>query len=90
MEISATSQNTHEPRDKSEKSTIQKLINTTDKIIVLRKNNNVPLGTPDTLRPRVMGVTKNNTRAVHLEIQRSVHLFSMIKFPIKMERVISG
>ena len=58
--------------------------------MVFRKNTNVPRTTPDTLSPRVIGVTKKSSSAVNFDIQRSVPLFSTIQFPIKTERVISG
>jgi hypothetical protein len=86
----ATSPNIHEPFDRSENKTIPKQIKKAESIIIFRKNQNVPLITPDTLSPRVMGVTKKSIRAVNFDTQRSVPLFSTIQFPIKTERVISG
>jgi hypothetical protein len=85
-----TSQNIPLPLESSEKRTVPKQIKTAESIIVLRKNQKVPRTTHDTLRPRVIGVTKKRRSAINFDIHRRVPLFSTIQFPIKSERVISG
>jgi hypothetical protein len=86
----ATSLNAHEFVERRDKSTAQKQIKNTERTTVFRKNQKVPLTTPETLSQRVIGVTKKSKRAKNLDNQRSVHLFSTNQFPINPVRVNSG
>jgi hypothetical protein len=85
-----TSPNIHGPFDRREKSTIPKQIKTAERSIVFRKNHTVPLTTQETLSQRVIGVTKNKSRAINFDTQRRIPLFSTNQSPKKTLRVSSG
>jgi hypothetical protein len=85
-----TSPNSHTLGERREKSTAQKTINTAERMIVFRKNQNVPLTTPDTFSQRVIGVTKKSNRVKNLATQSSVPLFSTTQFPKNTVRVVSA
>lgn len=85
-----TSPNIPDPFDKREKSTIPKQIKNAESIIVFKKNQNVPRTTPDTFKPRVMGVTIKSNNATNFENHKSVPLFSTSQFHINALLVNSG
>jgi hypothetical protein len=75
---SATSPKIPTPPEISKNKIVPKQIKIPERIIVFRKNQNVHRSTPDTLSPRVIGVTKKRIKVNHFDAHNRVHLFSTI------------
>lgn len=87
---SVTSPNTHAPLERRKKRIAPKQTKKAERTIVFKKNQKVPLTTPETLSQSVIGVTKKSISADDFASHKSVPLLSTSQFQKNTVLVISG